>query len=133
MKQPSGRGGIAHRGLESHCIATAPGPSKCSPPFEGEQRRRFLDRIDEPDKNWKFSLATFTRETLHEYMKAYEDCLNATSSTRALVHRSATTRKCPVHRFPNRPGCAQGTEDGVSKTAAKRRRELKSIRKLLAK
>jgi polyphosphate kinase 2 (PPK2 family) len=26
-----------------------------------EQRKRFIERIDEPDKNWKFSLATFTR------------------------------------------------------------------------
>ena len=46
-----------------------------------EQRKRFLERIDEPDKNWKFSLADILeRKFLHHYMKAYEDCLNATST-----------------------------------------------------
>jgi polyphosphate kinase 2 (PPK2 family) len=45
-----------------------------------EQRRRFLDRIDEPDKNWKFS-ATDVRERQRwpDYMHAYEEALNATS------------------------------------------------------
>ena len=45
-----------------------------------EQRKRFVDRIDEPDKNWKFS-AGDVRERGHwdEYMAAYEDALNATS------------------------------------------------------
>jgi len=46
-----------------------------------EQRKRFLERIDEPDKNWKFSLAdSHERKFWHHYMKAYEACLNATSS-----------------------------------------------------
>ena len=46
-----------------------------------EQRKRFLERIDEPDKNWKFSLADIhERKFWHHYMKAYEDCLNATST-----------------------------------------------------
>ena len=46
-----------------------------------EQRKRFLERIDEPDKNWKFSLAdSHERKFWHHYMKAYEDCLNATST-----------------------------------------------------
>lgn len=45
-----------------------------------EQRRRFLSRLDEPDKNWKFA-AGDVRERGHwdEYMKAYEDAINATS------------------------------------------------------
>jgi PPK2 family polyphosphate:nucleotide phosphotransferase len=46
-----------------------------------EQRKRFLERIDEPDKNWKFSLADIhERKFWHHYMKAYEACLNATST-----------------------------------------------------
>jgi PPK2 family polyphosphate:nucleotide phosphotransferase len=45
-----------------------------------EQRQRFLKRIDEPDKNWKFSQADLKeRELWKDYMKAYEECLNATS------------------------------------------------------
>ncbi len=46
-----------------------------------EQRRRFLERIDEPDKNWKFSLADVEeRKYWKEYKKAYEECLAATST-----------------------------------------------------
>jgi polyphosphate kinase 2 (PPK2 family) len=46
-----------------------------------EQRRRFLARIDEPEKNWKFSMADIEeRQYWKQYMKAYEKCLSATSS-----------------------------------------------------
>ena len=46
-----------------------------------EQRRRFLDRIDDPAKNWKFSSADLT-ESLRwdEYMAAYQDAIRATST-----------------------------------------------------
>jgi PPK2 family polyphosphate:nucleotide phosphotransferase len=46
-----------------------------------EQRMRFLSRIDEPDKNWKFSLADIEeRKFWPQYSKAYEECLRATST-----------------------------------------------------
>lgn len=46
-----------------------------------EQRKRFLDRIDEPEKNWKFSLADIDeRKFWNQYMQAYEACLSATST-----------------------------------------------------
>ena len=46
-----------------------------------EQRKRFLARIDEPEKNWKFSLADIAeRKFWKDYMKAYEECLDATST-----------------------------------------------------
>ena len=49
-----------------------------------EQAERFRDRIDEPDKNWKFSEADVReRERWDDYMTAYEACLNATSSAHA--------------------------------------------------
>ena len=49
-----------------------------------EQRKRFLARIDDPDKNWKFSFADIEeRKRWHDYMKAYEDCLSATSTSSA--------------------------------------------------
>ena len=49
-----------------------------------EQRKRFLERIDEPDKNWKFSQADIEeRKFWSQYMKAYEACLQATSTHEA--------------------------------------------------
>jgi PPK2 family polyphosphate:nucleotide phosphotransferase len=46
-----------------------------------EQRKRFLERIDDPDKNWKFSLADMKeRRFWKQYRKAYEACLSATST-----------------------------------------------------
>jgi len=55
-----------------------------------EQRQRFLARIDEPEKNWKFSLADIKeRKYWKQYMKAYEKCLKATS-----------TKECPWYVVP---------------------------------
>lgn len=51
---------------------------------EEEQRKRFLDRIDEPEKNWKFSVADLKeRGFWKQYMQAYEACLSATSTKSA--------------------------------------------------
>lgn len=49
-----------------------------------EQRKRFIARIDEPEKNWKFSMADIKeRGFWKQYMKAYEKCLSATSTEEA--------------------------------------------------
>jgi len=49
-----------------------------------EQRKRFLARIDDPDKNWKFSLSDIhERRYWALYMTAYEACLSATSTDHA--------------------------------------------------
>jgi len=49
-----------------------------------EQRKRLVARIDDPDKNWKFSEAdVLQREAWDEYMKAYEACLSDTSTSEA--------------------------------------------------
>jgi polyphosphate kinase 2 (PPK2 family) len=46
-----------------------------------EQRKRFLQRIDEPEKNWKFSLDDVKeRKFWNKDMNAYQDCLGATST-----------------------------------------------------
>jgi PPK2 family polyphosphate:nucleotide phosphotransferase len=46
-----------------------------------EQRKRFLARIDEPEKHWKFSDSDVAeRQYWDEYMDAYERCLTATST-----------------------------------------------------
>jgi PPK2 family polyphosphate:nucleotide phosphotransferase len=49
-----------------------------------EQRQRFLARIDDTEKNWKFSLADMQeRRYWDQYTHAFEDCLNATSTQHA--------------------------------------------------
>ena len=49
-----------------------------------EQKRRFLARIDEPEKNWKFSVADVKeREHWNEYMDAYERMIRATATPHA--------------------------------------------------
>jgi len=101
-----------------------------------EQRKRFLERIDEADKNWKFSLADIhERKYWKHYMDAYEDCLDATST------RHAPWFVVPADDKENaRLIVSRIVLDGLNelkmaypKTTAKRRLELKSIRKLLTK
>jgi PPK2 family polyphosphate:nucleotide phosphotransferase len=49
-----------------------------------EQARRFLERLEEPDKRWKFSLADIReRERWPDYMRAYEQTIRATSTPEA--------------------------------------------------
>lgn len=49
-----------------------------------EQRKRFLARLEDPDKNWKFNEGDLKeRACWKAYMKAYEDCLSATSTDEA--------------------------------------------------
>lgn len=49
-----------------------------------EQRKRFIERIDSPEKNWKFSSADIEeRKYWKQYMKAYEACLSETSTKTA--------------------------------------------------
>ncbi len=51
---------------------------------QDEQRQRFLDRIDHPEKNWKFSVGDVQeREHWDDYMHAYEQALSATSTREA--------------------------------------------------
>lgn len=52
-----------------------------------EQRKRFLERIDNPRKNWKFSEADIgERGRWDDYRRAYEACLSATSTKEAPWH-----------------------------------------------
>ena len=54
---------------------------------KGEQKRRFLERIEDPKKNWKFSAADVAeRSHWSEYMSAYEDMFNQTSTKWAPWH-----------------------------------------------
>jgi PPK2 family polyphosphate:nucleotide phosphotransferase len=101
-----------------------------------EQRKRFLERIDEPDKNWKFSLADIhERKYWKDYMKVYEDCLNATSTHHAPWHVVPADDKENARLIVSQIviDAFNDLKMAYPKTTAKRRRELKSIGKLLAK
>jgi PPK2 family polyphosphate:nucleotide phosphotransferase len=101
-----------------------------------EQRKRFLARIDEPDKNWKFSLADIhERKYWKHYMQAYEACLNATSTEHAPWYVVPADDKENAWLIVSNIviDALNNLKMAYPKTTAKRRRELKSIGKLLAK
>ncbi|RYD26953.1 MAG: polyphosphate kinase 2 family protein, partial [Verrucomicrobiaceae bacterium] len=59
-----------------------------------EQRKRFLERLTNPEKHWKFSEADLAeREHWKEYRKAFEDAISATSTKRAPWHVIPADRK----------------------------------------
>ena len=99
-----------------------------------EQRKRFLERIDEPDKNWKFSLADIhERKYWKHYMKAYEACLNATSTHHAPWYVVPADDKENARLIVSQIvlDALNELKMAYPKTTAKRRRELKAIRKRL--
>jgi PPK2 family polyphosphate:nucleotide phosphotransferase len=99
-----------------------------------EQRKRFLQRIDEPHKNWKFSLADIEeRKFWKRYMSAFEECLSAT-----------TTREAPWYVVPADDkenarlivsqiilDTLKGLEMTYPEVTAQRQQELQSIRERL--
>jgi len=103
---------------------------------EEEQRKRFLDRIDEPEKNWKFSLADIEERKLwKQYMQAYQDCLSATSTTIAPWYVVPADDKKNARLIISRIilDTFKALEMHYPKTDAKRRQELLSIREELMK
>jgi PPK2 family polyphosphate:nucleotide phosphotransferase len=100
-----------------------------------EQRKRFLQRIDEPQKNWKFSLADIEeRKFWKQYAKAYEACLHATSTREAPWYVVPADDKATARLLVSRiiVDTLEGLKMAYPKTSAKRRRELLAIRKRLA-
>ncbi len=101
-----------------------------------EQRKRFLERIDEPDKNWKFSTADIQeRKYWKDYMKAYEECFKATSTRHAPWYIVPADDKENARLIVSEIVLDALGELKLAypKTTAKRRRELRSIEKLLTK
>jgi len=99
-----------------------------------EQRKRFLARIDEPEKNWKFSLADLHERTYwKDYMKAYGACLTATSTEHAPWHVVPADDKKNARLIVSQIilDTFKDLRMEYPKTTAKRLRELKSIRKQL--
>jgi len=101
-----------------------------------EQCKRFLDRIDEPEKNWKFSLADIEeRQYWQQYMKAYESCLGA-SSTKAspwYVVPADSKKNARLIVSTIILDTLKGLKMRYPATSAKRRGELMKIRERLVK
>ena len=101
-----------------------------------EQRKRFLERIDEPEKNWKFSLADIEEQKFWKhYMKAYEECLSATSTLDAPWYIVPADDKENARLIVSQIllDTLEGLKMTYPKTSTKRRLELQSIRKRLTK
>jgi PPK2 family polyphosphate:nucleotide phosphotransferase len=101
-----------------------------------EQRKRFLERIDEPDKNWKFSLADIhERKYWDQYAAAFEECVNATSTTECPWFVVPADDKENARLIVSRivMDALKDLKMSYPKTTPKRKAELQAIRKLLVK
>jgi PPK2 family polyphosphate:nucleotide phosphotransferase len=101
-----------------------------------EQRKRFIDRIDQPEKNWKFSADDVEeRKFWKQYMRAYEKCLTATTTRRAPWYVVPADDKLNTRLIVSRIvlDTVESLELSYPKTTAARRRELLLLRDKLAK
>jgi PPK2 family polyphosphate:nucleotide phosphotransferase len=99
-----------------------------------EQRRRFLQRIDRPEKNWKFSVADIQeRKYWKDYTKAYEKCLGATSTSESPWYVVPADDKENARLIVSRIVVDTLAELKMSypTTSTKRQRELQMFRKQL--
>ena len=100
-----------------------------------EQRKRFLARIDEPEKNWKFSLADVEeRKFWKEYRTAYEECLSETSTEDSPWYVVPADDKLNARLIVSNIilDTLKELKMTYPKTDAKRREELQEIRKQLS-
>jgi PPK2 family polyphosphate:nucleotide phosphotransferase len=103
---------------------------------EDEQRKRFLARIDEPERNWKFSNADIAeRKFWKHYMKAYEQCLGETSTDHSPWYIVPADDKENARLIVSRIvlDTFEKLKMTYPKTSAKRRHELQLIRRRIAK
>jgi PPK2 family polyphosphate:nucleotide phosphotransferase len=101
-----------------------------------EQRKRFLERIDQPDKNWKFSQADIAeRKFWNRYRKAYEECLSATSTKASPWYVIPADDKETARLIVSRVviDAMRSLKLSYPKVTPARRKELQAIRKQLAK
>jgi PPK2 family polyphosphate:nucleotide phosphotransferase len=101
-----------------------------------EQRKRFLKRIDQPEKNWKFSVDDIKeREYWKHYMKAYESCLSATSTAAAPWYVVPADDKGTAQLIVSRVvlDALKELKLEYPKVSPERLQELGKIRKLLTK
>ena len=103
---------------------------------KAEQRKRFLQRIDDPHKNWKISSADVKeRRFWKDYMHAYQECLGATSTNKAPWHIVPADDKDSARLIVSQIilETLEGLDLAYPKLNSARQRELRLIRKQLAK
>ena len=101
---------------------------------EDEQKKRFLERIDEPEKNWKFSDSDIQeRKYWKHYLKAYEACLKETTTAHAPWYVVPADDKENARLIVSKIVLDALTDLKMAypETTAKRRLELEAIRKRL--
>jgi PPK2 family polyphosphate:nucleotide phosphotransferase len=101
-----------------------------------EQRKRFLARLDEPDKNWKFSRSDIEeRDRWNDYMKAYEACMSATSTRQSPWYVVPADDKKNTWLIVSQIilDTLEDLKMKYPKPAEMRSKELRSLRRLLAK
>jgi PPK2 family polyphosphate:nucleotide phosphotransferase len=100
-----------------------------------EQAKRFLERIDQPNKNWKFSSADIhERKYWPQYMQAYEHCLAATSTHHAPWYVIPADDKDNARLLISQilMDAFDDLKMAYPRSSAKRRRDLQAIGKRLA-
>jgi len=99
-----------------------------------EQKRRLLDRLDQPDKNWKLSASdAHEREFWDDYMKAYEDMIVNTATRRAPWYVVPADNKW-FTRIVVAAAIVEALEDldlAYPKVDAAKRKELQAARAIL--
>src|SRR6202166_3521366 len=99
-----------------------------------EQKKRFLERLEDPEKNWKFSMSdALERQHWEKYMRAYEDMIRNTSTKHAPWYVVPAD-----HKWFTRLVVAEATIDAMEgldlsfpKMGAEKRKELKDARAAL--
>jgi len=97
---------------------------------KGEQRKRFLERLNDPEKNWKFSAADLhERKYWKDYQAAYESCLNATSTAESPWYIVPADDKENARIIVSGIvlDALGGLKMAYPRTGSKRRKELKAI------
>jgi PPK2 family polyphosphate:nucleotide phosphotransferase len=100
-----------------------------------EQRKRFLERIDQPDKNWKFSDSDLKeREFWKDYQHAYGECLSHTSTDVAPWYIVPADDKLNSRLIVSQIilNAFEGLKLSYPTVSSKRRKELRNLRRSLA-
>ena len=103
---------------------------------KAEQRKRFLERIEDPHKNWKLSADDIRERNLwKDYMKAYEECLSTTSTEDAPWYVIPADDKPNARLIISRVvlDTLQSLKLKPPEPTKERQKELQSIRRLLNK
>jgi PPK2 family polyphosphate:nucleotide phosphotransferase len=101
-----------------------------------EQRKRFLKRLEDPEKNWKFSMTDIEeRKYWKQYAEAYEECISTTSTKEAPWYIVPADHKQDARLIISNViiGALKSLKMEYPRPSKKHQEELKAIRKVLEK